>query len=209
MVFPGTGGYPLQEEDLKGRALLVDFFTRIKKAPIWSDQPQDSLYDLENNQLVDRFLQFNLGGLRFAHRAIIAEAVLRTLWERNEKKKRNTFIVIDEAHNVAPAIAEEPWQKRTTEWVNRISGEGRKYGLYLILVSQRPAKIHANTLDNCKNFFILRLENQDDLNSLSRRTAEVTERLLSRAAMFRNHQALLFGDFSPPAIIHTGRRRMG
>jgi hypothetical protein len=201
------GGYPLQEEDLKGGAILADFFARIKDAPIWSSKKRDSLDLLRSNRLTKRFLQFDLGRLRFVDRAILAGAVLKELWERNEKKKSHTFIVIDEAHNVAPAIPEE-WQRRTLEWVNRISGEGRKYGLYLILVSQRPAKIHSNALDNCRNFFILRLENRDDLDSLSRRTVEVSESLLSRAATFRNHEALPFGDLCPSAIIHPGRRRM-
>ena len=197
--------YPLRDEDLSGHAILHDFFRRIKDWPIWSADNADSLDELESGF---RFVEFNLGGLRFAHTAILSEAVLKRLWEINEKSRDPTFVIIDEAHNLAPAVPEETWQKRTLEWVNRISGEGRKYGLYLILVSQRPAKIHPNCLDNCKNFFILRLENGDDLESLSRRTMEVSESLLSRAATFRRHEALLFGDLGPPAIIRPGRRRI-
>lgn len=202
-----TGAYPLEEEELKGLAILHDFFKRMKDAPIWSSEVSDSL-DLLRSPEDSQFIEYNLGGLRFSHRAILAEAVLRTLWERNEKTRHPTFIIIDEAHNLAPAVPEEPWQKRTLEWINRISGEGRKYGLYLVLVSQRPAKIHANALDNCKNFFVLKLQNQDDLQALSKSTMDVSAQLISRAATFRRHEALIYGDLGPPAIISTGRRRM-
>jgi len=199
--------YPLQEEELKGRAILHNFFKRMKDAPIWPSELTDSLDPLGSPDTF-KFIEYNLGGLRFSHRAILAEAVLRSLWERNEKTRNRTFIIIDEAHNVAPAMPEEQWQKGTLEWVNRISGEGRKYELYLVLVSQRPAKIHPNALDSCRNFFVLKLQNQDDLDSLSKSTLDVSAKLISRAAALRRHEALIYGDLGPPAIIRTGRRRM-
>jgi hypothetical protein len=204
---PAGYRYLLQDEELKGLTILRDFFKRMKDAPIWSSEETDSLDLLEKSD-PSRLIEYNLGRLQFSHRAILAEGVLRKLWERNEKTKNPTFVIIDEAHNLAPAIPEEPWQKRTLEWVNRISGEGRKYGLHLILVSQRPAKIHPNALDNCRNFFVLKLQNQDDLLSLSKSTLDVSAELISRAATFRRHEALIYGDLGPPAIIRTGRRRM-
>src|SRR2546428_10786857 len=185
--------YPLQEEELKGRAILHNFFKRMKDAPIWSSELTDSLDPLGSPDTF-KFIEYNLGGLRFSHRAILAEAVLRSLWERNEKTRNRTFIIIDEAHNVAPAMPEEQWQKGTLEWVNRISGEGRKYELYLVLVSQRPAKNHPNALDSCRNFFVLKLQNQDDLDSLSKSTLDVSAKLISRAAALRRHEVLIYGD---------------
>jgi hypothetical protein len=179
---------------------------RMAGSSLWSTGAGDSLEVLEDKTR-PAFIQFDLGRMPFSERALFTESALSRLWQRNEANNLPTLIVIDEAHNVAPATP-EPWQRRTLEWVNRISGEGRKYGLFLIVVSQRPAKIHSNTLDNCSNYALLRLQNQDDLDSLSRRTQEVSPALLSRVVTFRPHQALVFGSASSPAIIRTGRRRL-
>jgi len=173
----------------------------------WSSASADALDPLLTLSNPSRFVQYNLGGLAFSRRAVIAEAVLKTLWQRNEKTRSPTFVVIDEAHNIAPAVAEEAWQRRTLDWVNRISGEGRKFGLFLILVSQRPAKIHSNAIDNCRNFMLMRLDNRDDIDALARRTVQVSESLLSTAATFTN-QALIYGDLGHAAIIIPSDHRM-
>jgi DNA helicase HerA-like ATPase len=175
---------------------------------VWADSAGDSL-DVLRQETIPRILEFNLGRLRsFADRALFAGQTLQELWRRNEDRREPTFVVVDEAHHVAPALAEFPWQKTTVEWINRFAGEGRKYGLFLILASQRPAKIHSNTLDNCSNHIIMRLQNQDDLDSLSRGTAVVSMELLSRASAFRPHEALVFGRMTAPAVVRVGRRRM-
>ena len=174
----------------------------------WVTAAKDSVEPILDTTRGLRFIQYNLGSMAFSKRATVAEAVLSALWERNEKSRRTTFVVIDEAHNLAPAVAEQPWQARTLDWVNRISGEGRKYGLFLILVSQRPAKIHSNTLDNCRNFMILRLDNRDDIEALARRTADVSENFLGRVATFRAYEALVYGDLGPGAIIRSNPARM-
>ena len=174
----------------------------------WTGTAKDAVDTILDDSRALRFIQYNLGGMAFSRRATIAEAVLSALWERNEKSRRTTFVVIDEAHNLAPAVADQPWQARTLDWVNRISGEGRKYGLFLILVSQRPAKIHSNTLDNCRNFMLMRLDNRDDIEALARRTTDVSENLLGRVATFRAYEALVYGDLGPGAIIRSNPTRM-
>ena len=197
---------PNHDERNAAGVALNSFLQRLKASSLWATSADDSLDVLK---AAPRLLEFNLGHLpSFSDRAVFAEVALRQLWTRNEETKEQTFVVIDEAHHVAPAVVEYPWQKVTVEWINRIAGEGRKYGLFLILVSQRPAKLHSNTLDNCSNYFVMRLQNQDDLASLSRGTVAVPPDLLSRVSAFQPHESLIFGRVSPPAIIRTGRRRM-
>ena len=57
--------------------------------------------------------------------------------------------MIDEAQNVCPAESADPLAALATEDAIRIAGEGRKFGLYLIVVTQRPQKIHENVLSEC------------------------------------------------------------
>ena len=189
---------------------LRSLFRRLERSHIWSSSVPDSIEALIAG-LGIRFLQFDLGRLPFRERAVFASAALKVLWERQERQEtgRATFVVLDEAHHLAPEAPKSTWQEETAEWVNRIAGEGRKYGLYLLLASQRPAKIHANTLDNCQNFFLLRLQNRDDLDRLARSTAQVAASLIDGVASLRRHEALILGDVTAPVVVRIGRRRVG
>jgi len=179
----------------------------MESSQLWSKTASDSLEGLNETDHT-QFIQYDLGNLPYNERALFTESALRKIWQRNEKHTMDTFIVIDEAHNLVPAHTENIWQQRTMEWINRIAAEGRKYGLKLLVVSQRPSKIHANTLDNCQNFFILKLMNRDDLEHLSRLSSDVSISLLSRISTLQPHEALLFGRICNPVMARVGRRRL-
>ena len=210
----------LQEKDVPGNSfdsfipieikrqatfVLEKLFQTAKEEGIWTANLVDSLDCLKEPSLA-RFIQFDLGHLPYPSRSMFSERIFQFLWDRNEAKPYPTFIVVDEAHNLAPTMISHYWQSGTLEWLNRIAGEGRKYGLYLLLASQRPAKIHSNTLDNCRNFFLLNMQNQDDLETIARRTTVVSRSLINRIAFFNKGQTLIFGDTTPPVIINAGRR---
>jgi DNA helicase HerA-like ATPase len=83
-------------------------------------------------------------------------------------------MIIDEAHNVLSMQSNresESWKDYRLELFEEIIKEGRKFGFYLTLASQRPADISATIMSQIHNFFIHRLVNDRDLllleNSLS------------------------------------------
>ena len=73
------------------------------------------------------------------------------------------LIVVDEAHNVCPARPEDPLTAIATEHAVRIAGEGRKFGLYLLVSTQRPQKVHENVLSQCDNLLLMRMNSLADL----------------------------------------------
>ncbi len=75
-----------------------------------------------------------------------------------------TFIVIDEAHNFAPETTTNALQERVTANLIRIASEGRKYGLYLILATQRPTKLHKGLVPECENTCLLRVQSDSELD---------------------------------------------
>ena len=77
--------------------------------------------------------------------SLTAAAVLGGLWERREERSP-VLIVIDEAHNVCPAEPEDRLTALATEHAVRIAAEGRKFGLYLLVCTQRPQKVHPNVV---------------------------------------------------------------
>ncbi|MCE4612187.1 MAG: DUF87 domain-containing protein [Desulfurococcales archaeon] len=93
------------------------------------------------------------------------------------EEDRLTVIVAEEAHNLAPAGEE----KATKRALLRVAREGRKWGLSLWLVTQRPAFIDAGVLSQAATSILLRTTNPDDLTTIKRGVesvaAEIVERL--------------------------------
>ena len=109
---------------------------------IWPGPDGASLADELEDPDGPRCLVVDLGSLATREeQATTAGHVLERLWRRRTARQP-VAIVIDEAHTVCPAQPEGPIAALATEDAIRIAGEGRKFGLYLILVSQRPQKVH-------------------------------------------------------------------
>jgi hypothetical protein len=122
------------------KATALAALTRIEQTDLWSFTSADSV-EILRKSITPKMVQFDLGPLSGRARSLLAEAVLKTLWERNASRRgRHTFIIIDEAHNLVPTTAVTPEQERTQALINQIAGEGRKYGLYLVVVSQGTQK---------------------------------------------------------------------
>ena len=116
-------------------------------------------------------------------------------------------IVIDEAQNVCPAEAGDPLTALAMEDAIRIAGEGRKFGLYLIVVTQRPQKIHENVLSQCDNLVLMRMNSAADLAYASEIFSFVPAGLLARARTFGLGEALVAGKLSShPALVRMGPR---
>jgi uncharacterized protein len=115
--------------------------------------------------------------------------------------------VIDEAHNVCPAEPTDPLTALATADAIRIAGEGRKFGLYLIVVTQRPQKVHENVLSQCENLVLMRMNSAADLAHVGATFSFVPQSLIERATTFRQGEALVAGKIaSHPAVIRFGER---
>jgi DNA helicase HerA-like ATPase len=77
--------------------------------------------------------------------------------------------------------------------VIRIAGEGRKFGLYLLLASQRPNKIHSNVLSQCDNLLLMRMNSHADLAHLASILSQVPTSLMEQATKFSIGESLLAG----------------
>jgi DNA helicase HerA-like ATPase len=138
--------------------------------------------------------------------SVAAGAVLTRLWgERAER--RPVLIVIDEAHNVCPRDPGLPLGQEAREQVMRIAGEGRKYGLYLLLVTQRPDKLEPNALTQCDNLVLLRLNGAADVERLATAFSFVPRSLLAEAPTFAKGEALVAGAIAgrPTRAAFEGR----
>ena len=71
----------------------------------------------------------------------MALAVFEDLWRRREER-RPILIVVDEAHNLCSPDLESTAARAVRELIIQVAAEGRKFGLWLLLSTQRPSKGH-------------------------------------------------------------------
>lgn len=135
-----------------------------------------------------------------------ALAVLDHLWE-NREDRIGRLIVIDEAHNLCTPEPATPVEALLTERIVQIAAEGRKYGLWLLLSTQRPSKLHVNALSQCDNLALMRMSSPRDLEDLAEVFGYAPSSMLERSPSFAQGQALFAGGFvDQPSIVQMGRR---
>jgi DNA helicase HerA-like ATPase len=138
--------------------------------------------------------------------AVAAESVLAALWRRRAAREP-ILIVIDEAHNVCPGAPDDPLTALATEHAVRIAGEGRKFGLVLLVSTQRPQKVHENVVSQCDNLVLMRMNSRSDLAVLSEIFSFVPAPLLALASEFRQGDAIVAGKLVPsPTLARIGPR---
>ncbi len=82
-------------------------------------------------------------------------------WSRVEKR-HPIAIFCDKAHLYIPANTEKSVDSASLVTFERISKEGRKYGIGLVVISQRPSEVNRTVLSQSNNFIAMRLTNADD-----------------------------------------------
>lgn len=135
-----------------------------------------------------------------------ALAVLDRLWARRHERI-GRLVVIDEAHNLCSPDAATPLERLLTERIVQIAAEGRKYGIWLLLSTQRPSKMHANVISQCDNLALMRMSSSDDLADIAKIFGYSPAELVQQATGFRQGQALFAGSFSPdPQLVQMRER---
>ena len=103
------------------------------------------------------------------------------------------LFVCEEAHRYASAdrtVGFGPTRKA----ISRIAKEGRKYGVYLGLVSQRPAELDATILSQCSTLFTMRLANDRDQAILRSAVSDAGANLLAFVPSLSTREVLAFGE---------------
>jgi DNA helicase HerA-like ATPase len=154
-----------------------------------------------------RMLVVDLGSLGSREQqAVVAAGVLAELWRRRSER-RPTLVVIDEAHNVCPAAADNAVTSAAVRDAIAIAAEGRKFGLHLLVSTQRPQKIHENVLTQCENLVLMRLNAAADVGFAQSAFSFVPPELVALAASFRQGEALVAGGIaSHAALMRFGAR---
>ena len=105
-------------------------------------------------------------------------------------RSRPLLVVLEEAHSYLGSATKSP----ASLAVQRIAKEGRKYGLGLMIVSQRPAEIDQTILSQCGTLIALRLSNSTDRAHITSSVSDNLEGLLSALPILRTGEAIVVGE---------------
>ena len=121
--------------------------------------------------------------------------------ERDELNNVPFMIVCEEAHNYVPKNGGAEYAS-SRKSIERIAKEGRKYGISLMVVSQRPSEVSDTIFAQCNNFIALRLTNTADQSYIKNLLPDNTSAVADVLPTLQPGQCLVVGDSSPiPAVV--------
>ena len=127
---------------------------------------------------------------------VISCVLSRLIFEKlRGAKNRNKFpvnLVLEEAHRYISKDAGKVFGDANRIF-ERIAKEGRKYGMFLLVSSQRPSELSKTVLSQCSNFIVHRIQNPEDLSHIRQITPHISETILKRMPSIPTQHALIFG----------------
>jgi len=127
--------------------------------------------------------------------ALIARLLFQyKLWQTPEERKTDPILIAcEEAHRYVPNQGEAQY-KEAQESIRRIAKEGRKYGIGLMLISQRPSDVESTVLSQCNSWIVLRLTNSRDQEHVARFLPDSLSGLTRILSSLTRREAVFVGE---------------
>ncbi len=133
----------------------------------------------------------------------------RVNYVRNLPGPRYPFpvvVILEEAHRFAQPRAVK--STLSLGVISRIAGEGRKFGVYLVVITQRPSKVDPDVLSQCNSQIILRLVNQRDVMAVLSASEVLNEELGRLIPMLDVGEGIVVGPITPLPLVIRLRDRV-
>ena len=186
---------------------LLPLLTRAEK--IFNDLKK--VFDFEDNS--DIFENKNLAIIQLGNvnndmtmivPSLISSVIFRRQLEKKQGEEIKSIIniVLDEAHNILYKEDDLAVHNNLLEKFEKIVKEGRKFGVFLTVSSQRPSDISSTILSQLHNYFIHKLVNPNDLNQIRKAVAFLDDNALNFLTILAPGECILSGtSLSMPIFI--------
>lgn len=127
--------------------------------------------------------------------AVIARTLFNLkVWQTSDERTSDpVLLVCEEAHRYVPNRGEAQYEA-AQEAIRRIAKEGRKYGVGLLLVSQRPSEVEATVLSQCNSWIVLRVTNDADRDHVKAILPDSMAGLTKMLSGLRRQEAIFVGQ---------------
>lgn len=152
----------------------------------------------------------DLSGIPFEVLSMTVSLITRLLFDYGYyyRRSKNTcdtplLLVYEEAHKYAPKSSLARY-KASLSAIERIAKEGRKYGVSLLIASQRPSEISETIFSQCSNFLAMRLTNPDDQSYVRRLLPDTLGNITEELPSLGAGEALLIGEATiMPCVVYV------
>jgi hypothetical protein len=154
-----------------------------------------------------RAVVLDMRGIPPEHQDLIVSRVCSQLFElRKQEEVPAGMIVLEEAHNFIP---ERGLGKAvSTQVLRTIASEGRKFGLGLMVISQRPARVDKNVISQCNTQIVLRVTNPNDLNAIKKGIEGLTAEMVEEIKRLPPGTAIVVSpELEKPVIVNVRVRK--
>ncbi|WP_414837989.1 ATP-binding protein [Candidatus Nanosalina sp. VS9-1] len=159
----------VQQEDSTAKWNLLNYLEQLEESGLFSDNPIDTEELVEKG----RATIINLKAVEPDTAEMAVYLLAKKLFDLRKKDKVPPFMMVfEEAHNFIPEKGFG--QAISNPIMRKIASEGRKFGLGIGVISQRPARIDKNVLSQCNTQFILKVTNPNDLKAISKSFEGIT-----------------------------------
>jgi len=169
------------------------------------------LFDLYQSPIIEQIEFGRLNVIDLSHvderiADIVVSHVLRNVLEARKRHVRGEdsplefplLTVLEEAH----ILASSSINTKSRYWISRIAREGRKFGLGLCLITQRPKALDSNALSQANNMVILRLVEPGDQRHVQQASESLSADLVEQLPSLNVGEALVMGKMIPiPALV--------
>jgi DNA helicase HerA-like ATPase len=136
--------------------------------------------------------------------ALLSSEILRAASSKTDPL-RPCFLVYEEGHNFAPAGGKAVSHRI----IKKIAGEGRKFGVGIAIVSQRPSKLDADVTSQCNTLITMRLKNPDDQRFIAKASDMISKADLDELPSLSTGEALVCGRSIPaPLLVKVGSKAL-
>lgn len=164
---------------------------------IFSEYYKKILPDLEKDK-TNQITIIDMSLLPYEVLETITGLVGRLILEFSSRiEPRGSFpmvIVLEEAQNYIPEINRKDRTSISKKVFERIAREGRKYGISLVVSSQRPSELSKTVLSQCNSFVIHRLQNPEDQKYVRQLVSAANEDILAQLPILPQQHAIIMGD---------------
>jgi len=143
---------------------------------------------------------------------LVVSVTARIIFEAHHRYKKNagqtlpTVLVVDEAHNLIKRYEIEDdnisAQRLCTQIFEKIAKEGRKFGVGLVLASQRPSELSQTVLSQCNTFLLHRIVSDRDQEMVKKLVPDTMGSILNELSVLPSRKAILLGwAISIPVLV--------
>lgn len=149
----------------------------------------------------------NLKGVAPDVQEIVVTRIANMLWESRKRAEIPAHIlVVEEAHNFCPE--RNVGNAVSGPIIRTVASEGRKFGMGLVIVSQRPAKIDKNVLSQCNTQVVLKVTNPNDLKAIVQSVEGISAEVADEIQRLAVGEALVAGGGLTQPVFVAVRPRM-